>query len=47
LTDASLRHRLAAGALATARARDWGTVYDRLLEDYQAAVNAKAETRAA
>jgi glycosyltransferase involved in cell wall biosynthesis len=47
LTDASLRHRLAAGALATARARDWGTVYDRLLDDYQAAVTAKAETRAA
>jgi len=47
MTDASLRRRLAAGALATARARDWDRVYDRLLEDYQAAIDAKGETRAA
>jgi phosphatidylinositol alpha 1,6-mannosyltransferase len=47
LADSSLRHRLAAGALATARARDWASVYDRLLGDYQAAVAAKAETQAA
>jgi phosphatidylinositol alpha 1,6-mannosyltransferase len=47
LSDPALRHRLAAGALSTALARDWGTVYDRLLEDYRAAVAAKGETRAA
>lgn len=45
--DAALRHRLAAGALGTAGARDWGAVYDRLLEDYRAAVAAKGATRAA
>ena len=47
LTDAGLRRRLAAGALATARARDWDTVYDQLLQDYQEAVDARGETRAA
>ena len=47
LTDAGLRRRLAAGALATARARDWDTVYDRLLQDYQEAMDARGETRAA
>jgi glycosyltransferase involved in cell wall biosynthesis len=46
-TDPSLRHRLAAGALATARARDWGAVYDQLLDDYRAAMAAKADERAA
>jgi glycosyltransferase involved in cell wall biosynthesis len=45
--DAALRRRLAAGALATAQARDWGTVYDRLLDDYRTAMAAKADTRAA
>jgi phosphatidylinositol alpha 1,6-mannosyltransferase len=47
LTDAALRRQLGAGALATALARDWGVVYDRLLADYQAAIDAKAATRAA
>ena len=47
LTDAALRRHLGAGALATARARDWGTVYDRLLEDYQLAIDAKRATVAA
>jgi glycosyltransferase involved in cell wall biosynthesis len=47
LTDAALRQRLRAGALATARARDWGAVYDRLLEDYQLAIDAKRATEAA
>jgi glycosyltransferase involved in cell wall biosynthesis len=47
MTDASLRRRLAAGALATARARDWDGVYDRLLGDYQAAIEAKGDVRAA
>ena len=45
--DQPLRHRLAAGALATASARDWATVYDQLLDDYRAAIAAKAETQAA
>ena len=47
LTDPALRRRLAAGALRTARARDWGTVYDQLLADYRAAVAARGATRAA
>lgn len=47
LADAALRQRLADGALATARARDWGPVYDRLLDDYRAAVAAKGSIRAA
>ncbi len=47
LGDAALRRRLAAGALATARARDWATVYDRLLDDYREAIAAKGATRAA
>jgi phosphatidylinositol alpha 1,6-mannosyltransferase len=42
LSDAALRQRLAAGALGTAHSRDWGAVYDRLLDDYRAAVAAKA-----
>lgn len=47
LHDPALRRRLADGALRTAAARDWATVYDRLLDDYQAAVATRAETRAA
>jgi phosphatidylinositol alpha 1,6-mannosyltransferase len=47
LTDEPLRRRLAEGALATARARDWAAVYDGLLEDYRAAIAAKAASRAA
>jgi glycosyltransferase involved in cell wall biosynthesis len=47
LTDGSLRRRLAAGALRTARERDWNQVYDRLLADYAAAVEGKRLTRAA
>jgi phosphatidylinositol alpha 1,6-mannosyltransferase len=47
LTDAGLRRQLGGGALATARARDWGSVYDRLLEDYQSAIDAKRATEAA
>jgi phosphatidylinositol alpha 1,6-mannosyltransferase len=47
LTDASLRRRLAEGALRTARERDWNQVYDRLLADYAEAVKGKRLTRAA
>lgn len=47
LHDPALRGRLAEGAIRTAAARDWATVYDRLLDDYRAAAAARAETRAA
>jgi glycosyltransferase involved in cell wall biosynthesis len=47
MTDPALRRRLSDGALATARSRDWDTVYSKLLEDYGAAVAAGGETRAA
>ena len=47
LHDPALRRRLADGALRTAAARDWATVYDRLISDYRDAVAAGAETRAA
>jgi glycosyltransferase involved in cell wall biosynthesis len=47
LSDSALRHRLAEGALATARARQWGEVYDQLLDDYGAAVAARAGSRVA
>ncbi|MGN6390901.1 MAG: glycosyltransferase family 4 protein [Gemmatimonadales bacterium] len=42
LVDAALRRRLAEGALATARARGWEEVYDRLLEDYREAAGRRA-----
>jgi hypothetical protein len=45
--DGALRRRLADGALATARERDWGRVYDRLVADYQAAAEEKGLTQAA
>jgi phosphatidylinositol alpha 1,6-mannosyltransferase len=47
MRDATLRRRLAEGALATARARGWATVYDRLLDDYRAAIAARGATEAA
>jgi glycosyltransferase involved in cell wall biosynthesis len=47
LTDAALRRRLAAGALATARERSWDEVYDRLIEDYRDAMRVRGMTRAA
>src|SRR5215216_6637253 len=47
LTDSALRRQLAAGALATARAREWGGVYDQLLVDYQRAIDDKRATEAA
>jgi glycosyltransferase involved in cell wall biosynthesis len=45
--DADLRRRLADGALATARARDWAAVYDRLRMDYRDAIAARGAGRAA
>jgi glycosyltransferase involved in cell wall biosynthesis len=47
LADAALRRRLADGALATARERDWDTVYCRLLRDYADAIEGKTDIRAA
>jgi glycosyltransferase involved in cell wall biosynthesis len=47
LADAALRRRLADGALATARQRDWDTVYSRLLRDYADAIEGRADIRAA
>ena len=47
LSDAALRRRLAGGALRTARQRDWGRVYDRLVADYEEAAAGKDLTRAA
>jgi glycosyltransferase involved in cell wall biosynthesis len=47
LTDPGLRRRLAEGGLETARQREWGRVYDRLLADYREAVDRKGLIRAA
>ena len=47
LHDVELRRRLAAGALETAAGRTWDDVYDRLIADYQAAIDGKRVTRAA
>jgi glycosyltransferase involved in cell wall biosynthesis len=41
LSDASLRRRLAGGALETAAARRWDAVYDQLVSDYRAAASAR------
>jgi glycosyltransferase involved in cell wall biosynthesis len=46
LGDEPLRRQLADGALATARARGWDEVYERLLEDYRAAAASKATAAA-
>jgi phosphatidylinositol alpha 1,6-mannosyltransferase len=45
--DSSLRRTLADGALQTARERAWDEVYDRLLEDYQDAIESSRVVRAA
>jgi glycosyltransferase involved in cell wall biosynthesis len=39
MEDATLRRRLAEGALRTARERRWDEVYDQLIDDYQDAIN--------
>jgi glycosyltransferase involved in cell wall biosynthesis len=44
LHDAGLRRRLAEGALRTAHERRWDGVYDRLLEDYQSAIDARRDS---
>ncbi len=45
LDDAALRARLRAGALATAQARRWDVIYDRLEADYRAAILAGARRK--
>lgn len=40
LEDAALRRRLGAAARATAEGRQWGAIYDQLLDDYRAAIAA-------
>lgn len=45
IADEALRRTLAAGARATALARDWDAVFDRLLDDYQAAIDAHRRRR--
>jgi phosphatidylinositol alpha 1,6-mannosyltransferase len=47
LRDPALRQRLADGAMRTAAERTWDEVYDRLITDYQAAIEGKRITRAA
>jgi phosphatidylinositol alpha 1,6-mannosyltransferase len=47
LNDRNLRRKLATGGLATAADRRWDEVYDRLLEDYRAAIESRRLTRAA
>ncbi|HEV7364744.1 MAG TPA: glycosyltransferase family 1 protein [Gemmatimonadales bacterium] len=47
MQDAGLRAGLAEGALQTARERGWNQVYDRLLTDYQDAVESKRLIQAA
>jgi phosphatidylinositol alpha 1,6-mannosyltransferase len=45
--DSALRRSLSEGGLQTARERDWGEVYDRLLEDYQEAIESRRMIQAA
>jgi glycosyltransferase involved in cell wall biosynthesis len=48
LADAELRRRLSAGALATARARDWDEIFDRLVEEqYLPLIDGQRARRAA
>jgi phosphatidylinositol alpha 1,6-mannosyltransferase len=47
LHDEALRRRLSRGALRAARERDWNAVYERLIADYRAAMEAKGVKRAA
>jgi glycosyltransferase involved in cell wall biosynthesis len=47
LSDASLRARLAAGALATAGERAWDAIFDGVVSEYQRAIQLTAIDRAA
>ncbi len=45
LDDAALRRRLRAGALATARARRWDAIFDKLEAEYRSAIAAGARRK--
>jgi glycosyltransferase involved in cell wall biosynthesis len=47
LVDADLRRKLAEGGIRTAHERGWDEVYDRLLQDYQDAIDSRRLVRAA
>jgi glycosyltransferase involved in cell wall biosynthesis len=47
MEDPALRRKLAEGSLTTAAERQWEEVYDRLLDDYQAAIDNRRMIRAA
>lgn len=47
LQDAALRRRLSEGALRTAQERGWDEVYDKLIEDYQDAIESRGMVQAA
>jgi glycosyltransferase involved in cell wall biosynthesis len=47
LQDAALRRRLSEGALQTAQERGWDEVYDKLIEDYQDAIESRGMVQAA
>ena len=47
MNDASLRHRLVQGGLATAAERRWDEVYDQLLSDYREAIENRRLIQAA
>jgi glycosyltransferase involved in cell wall biosynthesis len=47
LLDSGLRETLAAGGLATAAERSWDKVYDRLIQDYQEAIESNRIVQAA
>jgi phosphatidylinositol alpha 1,6-mannosyltransferase len=47
MNDVELRQRLIQGGLATAAERRWDEVYDRLLNDYQEAIENRGEIKAA
>ena len=47
LEDASLRRKLAHGGLRTAQEHRWDEVYDRLIRDYQSAIESRRLIRAA
>lgn len=47
LNDSSRRERLARGAMVTARARDWSSIFDKLIHDYAAVVAGRWQPLAA
>jgi len=47
MADGSLRARLSRGGLQTAESRQWGRIYDQLLQDYAATAASKGRVQAA